>query len=155
MHKLALILAASGAALVAAPSALAFSNSDVVGEYSCTARSLGMDMETTMDLTLSLNGKAKAEGVMTIVDPSYEMTFDFTYDYGFNIAGTEIEETDISIKVENGMFNGEPLPEEIEKDFQEEMATMEDTSSTLIYAENGILIYRGSDDVTTCIAYQG
>lgn len=155
MRKLTLSMAAIGLTLSAAPAALAYSSADLVGEYSCTSRSIALDMETTMDLTFNMNGKAKAEGVMTIVDPSYEMTFDFIYDYSYDVDGDEILETNIDVTVENGMFNGEPLPANLQADFQQEMSGMDDTSSTLIHAADGVLIYRGSDDVTTCIAYQG
>ena len=155
MRKLTLSLAAIGLSLSAVPSALAYTSSDLIGEYSCTSRSTALDMETTMDLTLNMNGKARADGVMKIIDPSYEMTFDFTYDYSYAVSGDEILETDIDVVVENGMFNGEPLPANLQAEFQDEMSGMEDTSSTLIHAADGLLIYRGSDDVTTCIAYQG
>lgn len=133
------------------PFASAYTNEDVQGRWDCLVRSTDLSMEARFIVTFQPGGKAFADGEMNILDPEFELSLNIDYTYDYDVVGDMISERNMELTVGDGTLNGTPVTNDIKAALEAEMDSTEDTSSELIYRGDDALIFRGTDDVTTCL----
>lgn len=123
----------------------------VYGDYNCVTRGLDHSAEARIELAFTLKNRIISIGVMTMQFPDFELSFDYKETSDFKVADDQIEQTNINLEISEIRIDGQTVTPE-QKEYLESQVTMAtETTLDILHAGSGIVVYRTTGDVTTCI----